>query len=450
MEGASMTRKLFWRIVLAACLFFGLAEASVAVTFNVNSTADQIDDDVTDGVCHTAANTCTLRAAIMQANHEGGLASVINLPAGTYFITRPILGADGEDEGDLNIAANETVTIVGAGAATTIIDGNAIDTVLNVSGTLYLSGVTLQHGAATEGGALANEEVVSLSDCVLTNNSAISAGAIYNRGTMTIARSVISFSQSQSLGAIWTLQGSVLSIVDSTITDNTASASDSSGGGISIATYATVTLVGSTVSNNTAAFGGGISTSGNLIALNTTLANNEATDSGGGIYFSHTDSAMQANLYNTTIAYNDARDGVGGGFRVEPNATFNIYNSLTAHNTRADSPEPDDCSGAIFSHANNLFGATSDCSITKINSSQYGLLNSIDLLGPLVNNGGRTQTIAILDGSNAIDGGPSVGCFDRNSQIITEDQRGFPRPLGAHCDIGAFESGDAVFRNGFE
>lgn len=35
--------------------------------------------------------------------------------------------------------------------------------------------------------------------------------------------------------------------------------------------------------------------------LNTTLANNEATDSGGGIYFSHTDRAMQANLYNRTM-----------------------------------------------------------------------------------------------------------------------------------------------------
>jgi len=34
---------------------------------------------------------------------------------------------------------------------------------------------------------------------------------------------------------------------------------------------------------------------------------------------------------------------------------------------------------------------------------------------------------------------------------MTEDQRGFDRPFGANCDIGAVETvNDLMFKNGFE
>jgi hypothetical protein len=63
------------------------------------------------------------------------------------------------------------------------------------------------------------------------------------------------------------------------------------------------------------------------------------------------------------------------------------------------------------------------------------------LLGPLQDNGGPTQTMALLPGSPAIDGGSSFG--------LSTDQRGDPRPVdfsgipnaagGDGADIGAFE-----------
>jgi hypothetical protein len=65
-------------------------------------------------------------------------------------------------------------------------------------------------------------------------------------------------------------------------------------------------------------------------------------------------------------------------------------------------------------------------------------------LGPLQNNGGPTQTLALSFASPAIDTG---------STIATVDQRGCPRPVGAAADIGAFEAGyiaDRVFRDGFD
>jgi len=55
------------------------------------------------------------------------------------------------------------------------------------------------------------------------------------------------------------------------------------------------------------------------------------------------------------------------------------------------------------------------------------------MLGPLQDNGGPTETHALLPGSPAIDQVPVEGCQ------VTEDQRGEPRPAGDGCDVGAFE-----------
>src|SRR5439155_6274327 len=65
--------------------------------------------------------------------------------------------------------------------------------------------------------------------------------------------------------------------------------------------------------------------------------------------------------------------------------------------------------------------------------------NADPLLGPLQDNGGATQTHALLAGSPAIDAGDNNGCPGT-------DQRGIARPVDANsdgvaiCDIGAFEA----------
>lgn len=74
-------------------------------------------------------------------------------------------------------------------------------------------------------------------------------------------------------------------------------------------------------------------------------------------------------------------------------------------------------------------------------------------LGPLTNNGGPTQTQALLPGSPAIDAGNNATCE-------TTDQRGQRRPYdgdqngNAICDMGAFEVNfidlDTIFANGFD
>ncbi|MEW6039568.1 MAG: choice-of-anchor Q domain-containing protein [Pseudomonadota bacterium] len=60
-------------------------------------------------------------------------------------------------------------------------------------------------------------------------------------------------------------------------------------------------------------------------------------------------------------------------------------------------------------------------------------------LGPLANNGGPTQTFALLEGSSAIDSADDDVCA-KEYGANNLDQRGIPRPQGMHCDIGAFEA----------
>ena len=124
-----------------------LARPMVAGTYTVNSTADLPDADPADGVCRTASNNCTLRAAIMQADFAGP--ATIILPAGTYTLTRP--GYDDDAlVGDLDIKRD--LIIQGAGSATTIVDGNGSVThdrvfqVLSTVQNVTLSGMTIRNG----------------------------------------------------------------------------------------------------------------------------------------------------------------------------------------------------------------------------------------------------------------------------------------------------------------
>ena len=74
------------------------------VTFTVNTTVDQVDDNTSDLLCHTSANTCSLRAAVMQANHlDTNGRVVINVPAGIYKLSLAPSGTNGEASGDLNL-----------------------------------------------------------------------------------------------------------------------------------------------------------------------------------------------------------------------------------------------------------------------------------------------------------------------------------------------------------
>ncbi len=216
----------------------------------------------------------------------------------------------------------------------------------------------------------------------------------------------------------------------------------------------------STLSHNWAQYGGGIYHDGYinydslLTLINSTLSGNgvyrpggatgEADGGGLNVY------AGQAQLLNTTIADNQVLvgfglhgySGIGGGVYLTATSTFTAENSIIAANLRGNGIIPyvlDDC----YSYGNlgelgfNLIESITNCYIT---GPQVGDITGQDpLLGPLQNNGGSTLTQAPQAGSPAIDAGATAGCTDEAGALLTIDQRGFRRPIGPGCDIGAVE-----------
>jgi hypothetical protein len=69
-------------------------------------------------------------------------------------------------------------------------------------------------------------------------------------------------------------------------------------------------------------------------------------------------------------------------------------------------------------------------------------MHSAALLGPLQDNGGWTHTMALGQGSAAIDAADDDVCA--GPLVGNLDQRGVTRPQGSHCDIGAYEVGQAA------
>jgi hypothetical protein len=173
-----------------------------------------------------------------------------------------------------------------------------------------------------------------------------------------------------------------------------------------------------------------------LAVRDSTVAGNSAdamkADSaeGGGIH-----NTGRLTIVSSTIAQNSAEaniTGYGGGIFGSVNL---LRNSIVALNTTLwDGTVPD------------LFGNIGTSGYNLIGNSQGGsgyaptdLLNVDPLLGPLQDNGGPTQTMALLPGSPAIDSGDNTNAPDW-------DQRGpgYPRIVNGTIDRGAFEVQDTA------
>jgi hypothetical protein len=240
--------------------------------------------------------------------------------------------------------------------------------------------------------------------------------------------------------------GGALTIRNCTISGNTSGAlffGRSEGGGIY--NRGLITISGSTISGNTAVFGGGIDNAGNATITSCTISANSngnlGGSEGGGI-----ENGGTVDITSCTISGNSAEGNPGGG--IANGGTVRARNTIIALNTAGCSfqgctPTGLDVSGALTSQNFNLIGNNAGATITPQPADQIGTPGSpIDpLLGPLQNNGGPTETQALLSGSPAIDKGNSSG--------LSTDQRGFQRPVvyggitpppgGDYSDIGAFE-----------
>ncbi len=397
--------------VMAGVLLLSISPLARAATFVVTKTAD-----TNDGACDS---DCSLREAIIAANANAG-ADTITLPAGTYTLTIPGTGEDAGATGDLDIVGD--LTINGAGAATTIVDGGGLDRVFHVvsSFTVVINGITIRNGATVagdNGGGLLNAGgIVTLNNCVISGNTTTSGGngaGLYNDDTMTVTNCTVTGNSTAgggNGGGIYD-NGNSLTITNSTISGNSVPGGDGAG------LYANgnlQTVSQSTFSANTASGGdgGGIYNNGNDLEItNCTLSGNSAFD-GGGLFQNGV-----ANLTTATIASNTATN-TGGG--IENLGSTQIGGTIVANNTGGN------CNGTVSDGGTNLQFPGTTCSLS--------IPSADPLLGPLADNGGPTQTMAIPAGSPAV---------DANTEICpptpATDQRGVARPQGPACDIGAFE-----------
>ena len=377
--------------VMFAQIGFGVGTASAAATFVVNSTADRVDISPGNGSCDTGnlvngSPECTLRAAVQEANALAGT-DTINVPSGTYTLTIAGTNENAAATGDLDLT--DGVTIVGAGAGSTIIDGNGADRIFETVGTL----------------------TASISDLTITNGTAyVNASAVYLGANTTTTLDSVVVGNSQHAPAV--RNDGTLNLNDSRVTGNT---SDLNGAGLFASGPATVT--NTLIDNNsTSVNGGGIyagGAGGGLNLTNVTLSGNSASV-GGGIY-----NEISTSLVNVTITNNSATQS--GGLQAASGQT-SVLNTIIAGNIGGNP----DANGNVNSQGYNII-ETVGGSTGWIGSDRTGVDPQLQALA---DNGGPTPTHALIAGSEAIDNGTASGA-------PATDQRGVTRD--ASPDIGAYE-----------
>ena len=367
----------------------------------IGNPGDGGTDDVT-GLIFGATAFGTVTSAL-NATETGETTSLttIRVGYGTFFENLTILTG---------------ATLVGSGAANTILDGSASGSVITVNG-----------------GATA-----SLSDLKITNGSGESGGGILNDGTLTVT--------------------------NSTITGNT---NVFDGGGVNNTTTGIFTITNSTVSGNSADFGGGIRNDGTVTVVNSTVSNNNSAALGGGLF---NDNSGTLTVTNSTISGNSS--GTGGGIQNDNDGTVTVTNSTITGNTSGGGIDTSSGGTASTTIKNSIVAGNTSSDLSGKNveaasinnligdaGSAGGLMDGVDgnivgnggvgtivlstVLDPmLANNGGPTLTHALLAGSPAIDAGSNAAA---TAAGLTTDQRGpgFARIVNggstATVDIGAFE-----------
>ncbi|HJQ23244.1 MAG TPA: HYR domain-containing protein [Blastocatellia bacterium] len=297
------------------------------------------------------------------------------------------------------------------------------------------------------GGGLQNSGMMIITNTAVSGNTASKGygGGIENSRTMTLTGSAIFGNSSSSEGGI--SNSGTLDVTYCSIYSNTVS---SFGGGIG--NSGKLTVQHSTISGNAAngaadlqtgvgGTGGGIFNAGRgagggvAKVINSTVSGNSATGvfaQGGGIENEN----GTLTLINTTVAANSVSGNESSGGGVRNDSTANAGNTIIAGNTAPASP---DCDRGFMSLGYNLIGNSAGCSGFTQAGDQ---LDKNAQLGPLTDNGGPTQTHALMCNSPAIDAGSNALANDADGNPLFFDQRGkgFDRLLDGTVDIGAFES----------
>jgi hypothetical protein len=408
------------RVALCVAVGFALwsAAPAAATTFHVTN----LDD----------AGAGSLRQAIIAGNNDSVAPTTIDFaPSLTGVLALTSSG----------LSITHDMTIDGPGAGVIELDGQGQLQILTVSSgiTVSISGLRFAFGHAPDsGGAIRNLGTLTVTDDVFDHNTAGGAGSA------TLGKG----------GAIGS--SGTLTVSDSTFTDNAAGGAGAAGGSTGIGlggaiyngTSDSLTVAGSTFAGNTA---GGAGAGGQLSGAGAGGA--IAADANSTV--SLTDSTLTANTVGGSAgAGTFSGQGVGGGLAIGSGATATLQSDTIDAN--ATGPSSSSLGGGIQNQGSASIVATvvsgnsgggGNCNNTNAgavsardslegpagqSSCNFDLPSADPALGPLVNNGGPTETQALRAGSSAI------GAVASAADCPGFDQRGVGRPRGG-CDVGAYE-----------
>ncbi len=475
-------------IVVAVACACSLAFANVASAafLDVNTTADETTPS-------PGGTGCSLREAVLTANGPGGFtecgiagsSDIIRFDAGAFPSGAPVETIDlATVGGELTISSD--IEIAGPGRdELTVTNSNLTDRIFRVEGagplTATISGLTITGGnvsaaATVRGGGIhlvAGD--LSVVDARVSGNLASSTIGVGGTGSPVAVGGGIASNAAGTLRVRNSIiEGNVASATSNSAIDTSTNAV---GGGIS--SGGSLILDRGTIRGNTAAEttnggvavggagGGGINSGGTLDAKQSTISGNSASStatttsnsSGGGVAMQGGTIELSTITGNTTSVGGAGADGFNeGGGIITGGAPVSIVSSTIADN----GPAAGASTGANIFHfgvtlRNTIVadprGGAPNCN-TGVTSNGYNLEDGSScnlsgtfdetgepLLGPLLSNGGPTETRLPQPGSPVIDDG------DSDEQTVSGDQRGLLRPTnfggvqddGDSTDIGAVE-----------
>jgi hypothetical protein len=323
---------------VTAALAFGLWAAPAPTRAAVVTIAVTRTDDPVPNGCRP--RDCSLREAVIAANYNPG--STVKLLAKTYTLTLRGLdnAAPNPAVGDLDIRVG--MTIQGVDAASTVIqsgssNGAGVDRILDVFSTrlVTVSGLTIRNGRDVDsksGGCIRNTGNLSLDGVTVTGcSSPIRGGGISSYGNLTIANSLISSN----------------SVTTYSTSSDTGGGGGIAGGNKADGTPGRITIDHSQIDGNSVtnlggliAYGGGFSNVGVMTIRDSTISNNRADSSAGGI----SGASGKMTINRSTFRDNKATRDAGG---LDNDGVLKVLSSTFADNQAGYQCTGADCKQAF-------------------------------------------------------------------------------------------------------
>jgi CSLREA domain-containing protein len=411
-----------------------------AASINVNTTLDSDQTNSSQCSLRDAVNAAINNVAVKGCNAGAG-DDTIFVPQGTYKLT---LKDSNNNTVPLSLYStnNNSLTLLGSDAVSTIIDGNGAAGVLQIGNNSedVNSFVTVRNLSITKGSNLASSgggihinraTNVNLDTLNIYDNQAGYGAAIAMLGEWSTQKISIKNSNIyNNSGSGFTVYGTyfinsgtqTLEIENTTINDNQASCYG--GAGIYLESryqwagdmIVNANLTNVTVSNNT------------LVGTNCQSSSFTGAITASSLYSGN----LRLNVKNSTIANNSVPVGTSSSNLYIGMKTATFYNTLI---TNQSSTVPNCRIGASYEslpESKNNLVSDSSCNAVMQPTSSNTVTNAPIALEALANNGGPVKTHALPLKSLAIDHGSNINC-------AKTDARGVKRPYNSICDIGAYE-----------